>query len=162
MLDDKQTSKKKKKSFYKRATHMTRIFYMKSFIWMSHNFEIIFRIVVQLICTAFIYSKTQAEYSDDFKLMMRWANFPIVIVFTFWNLFTCKIWDFDYLRNFSVLIIIPTLFLLELWNAYLYVTKRNLQKAGLGRIEDFMISLFTIHTFFLIQSSKKEKLMNKN
>ena len=115
-----------------------------------------------MICTAFIYQKTQAEYSDDFKLMMRWANFPIVIVFTFWSLFTCKIWDFDYLRNFSVVIIIPALFLLELWNAYLYIIKQKTEKTGLEKIEDFMISLFTIHTFFLIMSSKKQSLKNKN
>jgi hypothetical protein len=135
---------------------------MKAFIWMSENFEIIFRVIVQLTCTIFIYQKTQAEYSDDFKLMMRWANFPIVIVFTFWCLFTCKIWDYDYLRNFSVVIIIPSLFLLELWNAYLFVIKRERTKGGLEKIEDFMISLFTIHTFFLVMSNKKGKMKTKN
>lgn len=94
--------------------------------------------------------------------MQRWANFPIVVVFTFWNLFTCKIWDVDYLKTFAVVIIIPALFLLELWNAYLYLAKRLVKKGGLERVEDFMISLFTIHTFFLVTSSKKGLMKTKN
>ena len=93
---------------------------------------------------------------------MRLSNFPVIVIFTFWILFTCKIQDPRYLRVFSVVIIIPLLFLLEVWAAYLFIIGQNLPKEGLDRVDNFMISLFTIHTYFLIQDSKENKSANKN
>lgn len=134
--------------------------YMKTFIYIFENFEFFFRIILQIICTIYIFQKTNIIYPSESKTFQRTVNFPIIMVITFWNLFTCKVYDHYYLKNLSIFVVIPTLFLAEGLKVYFYFVNKKTTKSSFEKLEDIMISLFTIHTFLLIYSTKSNKIKN--
>lgn len=165
-LDPKNPENKlKKNKFLRRLKARKTVTFFQS-IYMSmainifDNFEFIFRFVLQILCTVYIYKKTCFNYSHDVKTFMRVINFPIILVITFWNLFSSKVYDHAYLKNFSIFVVIPVLFLQEALNVYFYLINRNRSKSAFEKLEDFLISLFTIHIFLLISSIRKNKIKN--
>lgn len=149
-------NKLKKKKFFSFFSAI----YMKCFVTIFENFEFFFRFTLQILCIVYVYQKTNIDYPNDTKTFMRVVNFPIIMVITFWNIFTCKVYDKFYLKNFSIFVVIPTLFLQEALNVYFYIVNKERDRSTFEKIEDILISLFTIHTFLLIYSIKNNKMKN--
>ena len=97
---------------------------MQAFVWAYEHTELVVRVLVQLASALMVYTKTATSYSSEEKILMRVTSLPIITVFAFWTLFSCKISDLVYLKNFSVVLIIPILFVLEILNSYLFFIGR--------------------------------------
>lgn len=127
---------------------------MNAFVYTFSNTEIVVRVIVQIASALMIYSKTATIYPAEDKILMRVTSLPIILVFIFWTIFSCKISDLVYLKNFSVIVIIPILFFLEILNSYMFFIGRLQPKRGLDRIENLMISLITLHTLLVFNKLK--------
>lgn len=143
-----------KRPLIQRIWSNIKLVYMRTFVWTFENTELVVRVIVQLASALMVYTKTATVYSAEEKILMRVTSLPIIVVFAFWTLFSCKVSDIVYLKNFSVVLIIPVLFILEILNSYMFFIGRLQPKRGLDRIENLMISLITLHTLLLFNKLK--------
>ena len=150
---------KEEKSYWYKS--MLKSIFQFMIVKSYENFEIIFRIILQIACTFYVYKRTELTYNQDLAdiMVIRLTNFPIMLVFTFWVLVSTKINDKIYLERLALWLIIPTFLCLEIWDLYSGCTQtENILLGKYQMIEDVLISLFIIHTLFLVLASHEQKI----
>ena len=121
----------------------------------ANNLEMVFRALMQGINLYYIYYMTTIKKASLKIEIIFFLELPFLVAFCLWNLLSFKNITFVHLRNINICILIPLLFIRELYRTIISFEMNGFYSTKLIEISEIQIYLTIIHTSILIFKTTK-------